>query len=113
VAAGNANPAQELLDVRATHGHDLPRDLRIYAFGAALGGQRVVDGARLLATQSGIPERNLLLLERAETYSHNDPNSAYPRNEFVDGLVRVLGEIAPSDRRGRTRLPSLLGARAQ
>ena len=28
VAAGNANPAQEVLDVRATHGDDLPRSLR-------------------------------------------------------------------------------------
>src|SRR4030095_11909720 len=43
VAAGNANPAQSILDVRAIHGRDLPRDLRIYAFGTALGGQRVLD----------------------------------------------------------------------
>ena len=56
VAAGNANPAQDVLDVRATHGDDLPKRLRIYAFGAALGGQRVLDGAKLLASQSGIPE---------------------------------------------------------
>ena len=55
VAAGNANPAQDVLGVRATHGDDLPRKLRIYAFGAALGGQRVLDAARALATQSGIP----------------------------------------------------------
>src|SRR5262249_54919725 len=40
VAAGNVNPAQDVLDVHATHGHDLPQNLRIYAFGAALGGQR-------------------------------------------------------------------------
>ena len=45
VAAGNKNPAQDVLDVRATHGHDLPKRLRIYAFGAALGGQRVLDAA--------------------------------------------------------------------
>lgn len=113
VAAGNANPAQEVLDVRATHGHDLPADLQIYAFGAALGGQRVLDGARVLASQSGLPERNLLLLDRAETYSHNDPNSAYPRNEFVDGLVRVLGKVAPGDRRASVRLPSLVRTRAE
>ncbi|MEW6270447.1 MAG: hypothetical protein AB1689_14245, partial [Thermodesulfobacteriota bacterium] len=109
VAAGNANPAQEVLDVRATHGHDLPRDLLIYAFGAALGGERVLDAARVLAEQSGIPEGNLFLIDRAETYSHNDPNSAYPRNEFVDGLVRFLGCIS---RDGRTtgRLPVLAAA---
>ena len=57
VAAGNANPAQAILDVRATHGHDLPKDLRIYAFGAALGGQRVLDAATNLAKQSQHPDR--------------------------------------------------------
>src|SRR5204862_3373149 len=55
VAAGNANPAQAILDVRATHGHDLSKHLLIYAFGAALGGQRVLDAATILADQSGIP----------------------------------------------------------
>lgn len=103
VAAGNPNPAQDVLDVHAVHGSDLPQDLQIYAFGAALGGQRVIDAARILAEQSGIPERNLLLVERADTYTHNDPNSAHPRNEFIDGLVRVLAKIAPSSR----RLPTL------
>ena len=60
VAAGNANPAQAVLDVHATHGHDLGR-IPIYAFGAALGGQRVLDGAQLLATQNGIPASKLTL----------------------------------------------------
>jgi hypothetical protein len=104
VAAGNPNPAQAILDVHATHGHDLPRDLQLYAFGAALGGQRVLDAASALAEQSGIPRANLLLIARPDTYAHNDPNSAYPRNEFVDGLVRVLGKVAQSPAR---RLPSL------
>src|SRR5581483_656520 len=90
VAAGNANPAQAILDVRASHGSDLPRNLQIYAFGAALGGQRVLDAATILAQQSDIPERNLILIDRHETYAHNDPNSAYPRNDFLDGLVRFL-----------------------
>ena len=45
VAAGNANPAQDVLAVRAIHGDDLPRRLRILAFGASLGGQRVLDAA--------------------------------------------------------------------
>ena len=94
VAAGNANPAQEILDVHATHGHDLPKRLRIYAFGAALGGQRVLDAARNLAAQSGIPESNVTLIDRHETYAHNDPNSASPNNDFVDGLIPFLGQIA-------------------
>jgi hypothetical protein len=57
VAAGNANPAQQILDVHAIHGHDLPKRLRIYAFGAALGGQRVLDAAQNLVNQSGIPPK--------------------------------------------------------
>jgi len=93
VAAGNANPAQAILDVRATHGHDLPRRLRIYAFGAALGGQRVLDAATLLASQSNIPEQNVTLIDRHQTYAHNDPNSASPQNDFVDGLVPFLAQI--------------------
>ena len=56
VGAGIANPAQSVLDVHSTHGRDLGH-LPIYAFGAALGGQRVLDAAQLLADQSGIPDR--------------------------------------------------------
>jgi pimeloyl-ACP methyl ester carboxylesterase len=93
VAAGNANPGQSILDVRATHGDDLPKRLRIYAFGAALGGQRVLDAARILASQSGIPARRLTLVDREATYSHNDPNSAYPDNDFVEHLVPFLAKI--------------------
>jgi pimeloyl-ACP methyl ester carboxylesterase len=109
VAAGNANPAQAILDVRATHGHELPRGIRIYAFGAALGGQRVLDAARILASQSGIPERNLTLIDRQETYSHNDPNSASPKNEFVDGLVKFLGKVATAGSGRLARRPAGAG----
>jgi hypothetical protein len=81
--------------VRATHGDDLPRNLRIYAFGAALGGERVLDAARSLAKQSGIPKRNLTLVDRHATYAHNDPNSAAPKkNVFLKGLVRFLRGIS-------------------
>ena len=94
VAAGNANPAQKVLGVRAIHGDDLPRKLRIYAFGAALGGQRVLDAASALAKQSQIPKRNLTLVDRHATYAHNDPNSAAPRNAFVKNLLPFLRQIA-------------------
>ena len=94
VAGGNSYPAQRVTGVDAVHGDDLPRRLRIYAFGAALGGQRVLDAARALATQSGIPRRRLRLVDRSDTYSHNDPNSAAPRNVFVKHLVRFLGQVS-------------------
>ena len=93
VAEGNGNPAQAILDVHAIHGRDLPEDLRIYAFGAALGGQRVLDAARILADQSGIPHRQLILINRQQTYAHNDPAGASPRNAFLKNLLRFLASF--------------------
>jgi hypothetical protein len=95
VGDGNANPAQKVLGVRATMGHRLPRNLQIYAFGAVLGGQRVLTATELLAKQSHIPRRNLTLLNRASTYAHNDPAGASPRrNQFLRRLVPFLRGIA-------------------
>jgi hypothetical protein len=94
VGNGLPNPAQAVLDVDSTLGTQLPKSMRIYAFGAALGGQRVLDAASALAKQSGIPESNLTLLNRASTYAHNDPNSADPTNDFLAGLLPFLGSVA-------------------
>jgi hypothetical protein len=94
VADGNKNDAQAVLGVRATHGADLPRKLRLYAFGAALGGQRVLDATQTLATQSGIPASRVTLVDRHETYAHNDPNSAAPKNDFVAKLLPFLRKVA-------------------
>jgi hypothetical protein len=102
VNAGLAHPAQAVLDVNATHGADL-RKLPIYAFGAALGGQRVLDAARLLATQSQIPERKLTLVDASATYAHVDPLSAYPVNDFVGHLEPFLRNTADSGRRHHGR----------
>ena len=93
VAEGNANPAQAVLDVHATHGHDLPSSLRILAFGAQLGGQNVLNAATILASQSGIPLDNLSLLDRHQTYAHNDPAGAFPQNDFIDQLVPFLHQL--------------------
>jgi len=94
VGNGIANPAQSVLGVDATMGRRLPRRLRIYAFGARLGGAAVLVDARSLASQSGIPSGNLLLIDRASTYAHNDPAGAYPRNVFFAGLMRFLRRVA-------------------
>jgi pimeloyl-ACP methyl ester carboxylesterase len=93
VADGNANPAQSVLNVKAIHGDDLSRKTKIYAFGAALGGEGVLATARILAQQSGIPDANLTLINRQSTYSHNDPSSAAPKNEFIGDLIPFLGRI--------------------
>jgi pimeloyl-ACP methyl ester carboxylesterase len=93
VGNGNANPAQSVLGVKSIHGDDLSRRLPIYAFGAALGGQRVLDAATILARQSGIPDSRLTLVNRAATYAHNDPAAASPDNEFLDNLIPFLARI--------------------
>ena len=90
---GNANPAQKVLDVDATMGSHLPKALRIYAFGARLGGAGVLQDARILAQQSHIPMSNLTLVNHQSTYSHNDPAGAYPHNVFFDHLVPFLKKI--------------------
>jgi hypothetical protein len=66
----------------------------MYAFGAALGGQRVLDAASALAKQSGIPASRVTLVDRHETYAHNDPNSASPKNDFVAKLLPFLRKVA-------------------
>jgi pimeloyl-ACP methyl ester carboxylesterase len=101
VADGNANPAQRVLNVKATHGDDLSRQTRIYAFGAALGGEDVLTAARTLAQQSGIPDRNLTLVNRESTYAHNDPSAASPRNAFVHHLIPFLSGVGGCHGHGR------------
>ncbi len=90
---GNANPAQKILGVDATMGHKLPKSLKIYAFGARLGGAGVLQDAQILARQSHIPMSHLTLVNRHSTYSHNDPVGAYPNNVFFSHLVPFLGKI--------------------
>ncbi|MGB7051542.1 MAG: alpha/beta hydrolase [Acidimicrobiales bacterium] len=90
---GNANPAQSVLDVNATMGHNLPKNLLIYAFGARLGGASIPQDAQILAQQSGIPMSNLTLANYQSTYSHNDPAGAYPNNAFFNLLIPFLHKV--------------------
>lgn len=90
---GIANPAQSVLDVKATLGRELPKRLRIYAFGAALGDGGVLSAAQALAQQSGIPMSHLTLVDRHTTYAHNDPAGAYPNNDFFSNLLPFLARI--------------------
>ncbi len=90
VAAGNANPAQDVLGVRAIHGDEVK--VPIYAFGAA-GGEGVLDDARALAEQSDLPASKLTLMNRQDTYAHNDPAGAFPNNAFLNHLVPFLKRI--------------------
>ncbi len=93
VGNGDANPAQSVLGVHSTMAHKLPRSLKMYAFGAALGGPGVLAQTQALARQSHIPSRNLTLINRQSTYAHNDPAGAYPHNVFFAHLVPFLVNI--------------------
>jgi hypothetical protein len=95
VGDGVANPAQSVLDVHSTDASKLPKRLRIYAFGAALGGPNVLTAAQTLATTAGIPHRNLKLVNRQATYAHNDPSAAQPKvNAFFKRLIPFLRRIS-------------------
>jgi pimeloyl-ACP methyl ester carboxylesterase len=95
VGDGVANPAQSVLDVHSTDASKLPKRLRIYAFGAALGGPNVLIAAQTLAATARIPARNLKLVNRQATYAHNDPNSAQPKvNAFFKRLIPFLRHIS-------------------
>src|SRR3954447_204049 len=96
VADGNPNPAQRVLGLKATHGDDVR--VPMYAFGAALGGRRVLNATRALAHQSGLPKRKLMLIDRHDVYAHNDPAGAYPKNVFLNHLVTFLNGICRSKR---------------
>jgi hypothetical protein len=95
VAEGVANPAQAVLDVHSTDAAKLRKSMRIYAFGAALGGSRVLSAAQTLAATAHIPRRNLKLVDRSATYAHNDPNSAEPKvNAFIKRLIPFLEKLS-------------------
>ena len=95
VGNGIANPAQAILNVHSTMGQHLSPHLLIYAICTALGTKAVLLGAQALAAQSRIPAKNLFLVNRQATYSHNDPAGAYPNNAFFSTLVPFLRRVAP------------------
>jgi pimeloyl-ACP methyl ester carboxylesterase len=91
VAEGNANPAQSVLEEHAIHGHELPTSLKILAINSeldkvAFGGSSLT-AAEILAEQSGIPPENLTLIDRGETFAHNDPAGGAPAGEGVEGNI--------------------------
>ncbi len=94
VGEGTPSGAQRALGLKTTLGRDLPRDLRIYAFGARLGGRTILNEAAALARQSHIPRRQVTLVDRHATYAHNDPIGAYPRNAFFSHLIPFMKRTA-------------------
>jgi len=91
VGDGNANPAQKVLGVRTTEGDRV--NVPMYAFGAALGDGRVLDATKALAKQSHLPKSELTLVDKHNTYAHNDPNAAFPKNAFIAHLIPFLKSV--------------------
>lgn len=92
VNGGLKNPAQDLLDVHATHGRDVK--LPIYAFATSLGSTRVIDAARRLASRSKVSPKKVVLVNRDKTNAHIDPIAAPPAtNDFIKTVVPFLKKI--------------------
>lgn len=92
INGGLPAPAQKLLGVRTIHGRGV--QLPIYAFATSLGGQRVIDAAKRLATQSRVPAKDVTLVNRAKTFAHIDPLAASPeKNDFLNTVVPFLRRI--------------------
>ena len=102
VNAGNASPAQTVLGLHATMGHNLPKNLLIYAFGAALGGPAVPAAARSLAAQSQIPASNLTLVDRAEHLRAQRPG----RRVSPQRLLRSARAVPAEGRRAGVGTPT-------
>jgi len=92
VNGGIENPAQAVLDVHAIHGDDL--DVPIFALETSFGAGRVLNGARLLARQSGMSEDDLTLVDESDRLAHTDPMAtATDQNPLVENLVPFLDQI--------------------
>ena len=70
-------------------GRRLPHKLLMYAFGADLGGQAVLDDAQALAKQSGIPMRNLTLVNRHSDLLAQRPERRLPEERLLLGADPV------------------------
>ena len=92
VAAGNPNPAQQVLAGHAVHGDaDQRPDLRVRRRAR---GQRVLDAARALAQQSGLPASNLTLIDRQAATRTTTRPAAFP----AERLPRQPGAVPAEDR---------------
>ena len=91
VNGGIANPAQDVLGVRAIHGTELA--FPIYALETSFGEGRVLAGARALAEQASIEEEDLTLVEE-HSLTHTDPLAVEPsRNPLLETLVPFLRDL--------------------
>ncbi len=104
---GIETPAQKVLGLQTTMGTDLSKsdlggtELHILAIDSELdklfggGGQTTLTEAQALAEQNEIKSENVKLIDRLNSYSHNDPAGALPEeHEGVEGNV-FFNELKP------------------
>lgn len=92
VNGGIANPAQDLVGVRAIHGTELA--IPIYALATSFGGERVLIGARAIAQQSAISDDQLTLVDETATLTHTDPMGVKTQeNPLLKTIVPFLRNI--------------------
>ena len=114
---GNANPAQAVLGVDATMGDHLPRDLRIYAFGARLGGEGVLPGRAGPGRPVAHPGQEPDAREPPEHLLAQRPGRRLSRQRLlrppraVPEGHRLLGRVRARPLSGRCPRPTARGAR--
>ena len=105
---GVETPSQKVLGLRTTMGRDLKdvaphrSQLHILAIDTELdtllgagGKETTLTEAEALAAQNGIPSSDVTLIDRLDSYSHNDPAGALPEaHEGVEGNV-FFRELKP------------------
>lgn len=92
VNGGVANPAQDLVGVRAIHGDALA--FPIFALETTFGQGRVLNTARSLAAQSGLADDRLTLVDESTTLTHTDPMGVEPsQNPLLEAIVPYLEAI--------------------
>ena len=99
VGDGNANPAQEVLDVHSTMGSNLPTSLKMLAIGAELGKAGVLKATEILAEQSGIPPENLTLINEEKNIRPQRPGRWFSEQRTVQP-TRALPRRALANRDG-------------
>ena len=97
VGDGNANPAQAVLDVHATHGADLRACGSTRSAPRSAGGGCSTPPGRWPTSPAS--RHNVTLVDRHDGYSHVDPVTADPHNDFVDNLTPFLGRIGGGSKR--------------
>ena len=97
------NSVARFLSLRLEHTRRIK--VPIYAFQTDLTGGGVLRGVRRLIKESRITHRQALLVNGAPDYSHSDPLTAAPDNEFVGGLQDFLADyVKPSCERAKEKV---------